>query len=321
MNRSLVVASLLASLALPATAGASTVTGTAHPGIPSWTDAVFVGGSGVNDVTLTSFPAYTWTDAAQALTAQGLCVQSTPVTCGPGPAVVQLGGGDDRLTNTGYSLDLSVTGGSGEDTITANGNTTVVHGNDGEDTIDVRANGAPVAYGDDDDDHLRGAYPNGLGSRLYGGYGNDLLVGNSLWGDDRMDGGPDDDQIFAILAGGQATGGNGNDTIVDIAANGYGSHLTVSGGAGADTIVGGDATDTVDAGGGADVIDVGGDSGSHVDSVICGSGHDIVWADAGDTVAADCEDVRSGPAPDLGAVDAAVAHLKETYPTSPTGIY
>ena len=49
----------------------------------------------------------------------------------------------------------------------------------------------------------------------------------------------------------------------------------------------------------------------------CGDGRDTVYADADDTVAADCEKVRRGPAPELPGLPTAIAHLEETYPDSP----
>jgi hypothetical protein len=48
--------------------------------------------------------------------------------------------------------------------------------------------------------------------------------------------------------------------------------------------------DTVSAGGGSDIVDVLDNQG--VDTVSCGEGQDIVFADATDTINADCEDVR-----------------------------
>jgi hypothetical protein len=313
MNRSLLAASVLAALALPAAAGASTVTGVPDPTLPTWTDATFAGGSGSNDVTLTS--TFTWTDAAQPLTGLGTCTPGPVVTCPYGPANVQLGGGGDRFTNTFYSADLAVDGGPGDDTITANGNTTAVHGGDDGDTIDVLANGAALAWGDNGHDHLRGAWPHGLGARLYGGWGPDLIVGAGTFGNDLLQGDQDDDQLFAVHSGGKLDGGAGNDTLIDMSDHDSDSDLI--GGAGADTIVGSAYVNRVDAGNGADVIDVSGDDA--VDTVTCGPGSDIVWADPQDVVARDCERVRSGPAPELGEVEEAVDHLHEVWPDVPTG--
>lgn len=313
MPRSLFVAALAAALALPAGAGASTVIGTPDPDIPSWTDATFYGGNGRNDVTLDR--SFTWTDAAQPLRGRGACTAGPVVTCPPGPANVLLGGGDDRLTNVFYNLAITVDGGPGEDAITADGVSTHVHGGEDGDTIDVRADGNAYAWGDNGHDHLRGAWPFGLGARLYGGWGPDLIVGAGTFGGDVLEGDQDDDEIFAVRSGGTLDGGPGNDTLIDLSDLGAGS--TLLGGPGIDTIVGSAAANQVDAGGGADVIDVSGDAA--VDTVACGAGHDLVWADPQDVVAPDCEHVRPGPAPELGEVEQAVDHLHEIWPDVPTG--
>lgn len=319
MNRSLIVASVAAVLALPATAGASTVTGTPDPTNPAWSNAVFAGGNGVNDVTLTGSTVlgFTWADAAQTLKAKGTCVAGAPVVCPIGDADVQLGSGDDTLTNSFYSLFVSVEGGSGNDTITANGNGTTVSGGSGQDTIDVKANGAAVAHGDADADALRGGHPSNWGAKLWGDGGSDLVVGNAHG--DELEGGSGNDQIFTAFGeSGFAHGGPGADVIVDLGV--IGGAFTSHGDSGNDIIIGATtAADAVDGGANADRIDVSG--GGPDDTVACGPGFDVVWADAGDTIAADCEVVRAGPAPAFGDVAAAVAHLRATYPTTPTGSY
>ena len=314
MYRSLLVAAVAAALALPAAAGASTVTGTPDPGNPSWTDATFTGSSGVNDVTLESWPSIAWADLAQPLTAAGLCTAGPPVTCPPGPATVNLGGGADRLTNNGYGWSLTVSGGTGNDRIKANGSSTTVHGNDDQDTIDVRANGTAYGYGDNGADALRGAYPTGPGTALSGGWGTDLLVGAGGFGTDQLQGNQDADQLVSVRGGGTADGGGGNDTLVNLGL--YAMGVNLIGGAGADTIAGGDGSDAVNAGTGNDVIDV---TDHDADTVACGDGTDVVYAGPEDTVAADCESVRPGPAPALAAVGQALAHVHEVFPDTPTG--
>ena len=63
----------------------------------------------------------------------------------------------------------------------------------------------------------------------------------------------------------------------------------IAGGAGNDEIFGNLDPDTISGGPGNDRINV---VRGDIDSVRCGPGHDVVFADAGDKVAGDCEDVR-----------------------------
>lgn len=321
MLRSLLLASAAAALAVPAVAGASSVTAVVVPGasVPLTT---FTGGPAVNNVTFEGrFEGFTWIDAAQPLTAGAGCTPGTPVLCLPGDAVVDLGGGADRFSNPYANRSVTVNGGAGDDTIAANGNITTVHGGAGGDTIDVNANGNPVATGEGGDDHLRGGWANVFKTTLSGDADNDLVVGWSL-GDD-LSGGAGNDQLFSTLGRGKADGGSGNDVIVNLGVRAGG--FTALGGSGADTIVGTpDGTDVVDAGAGNDIVDVTGASDPEFpvsDTVTCGDGKDTVYADADDEVAADCEKVKHVPASWLPGVDQAVEHLKDTYPNNPTGTY
>jgi dipeptidyl aminopeptidase/acylaminoacyl peptidase len=120
--------------------------------------------------------------------------------------------------------------------------------------------------------------------RLDGTTGGDLLRG--LGGDDRLGGGYGDDILFGERGDDRLQGDFGSDELV--------------GGPGADTILGGnsprfssvgDGRDEVRGGDGPDWIHV---RDARRDVVDCGSGHDVVVADARDQVHGDCEIVKIG---------------------------
>ncbi|GAB2995660.1 hypothetical protein GCM10023080_072420 [Streptomyces pseudoechinosporeus] len=134
-----------------------------------------------------------------------------------------LGTGNDRLTHTGPVDGSGISGGAGDDIITA-GAASVVRGDDGNDTITTSGDiaeggvgndvinggeGGQTLRGDDGNDTIRG----GVGDdHLYGGRGNDILYGDSgfdyLWGntgDDELYGGADTDTL---------SGGAGNNIVV-----------------------------------------------------------------------------------------------------------
>lgn len=317
---SAIAAWLTAALALPAAAGASSVTAVTPPdnSIPLTT---FTGGPDVNDVTFEGRLVFTWTDAAQPLKAKVGCTAGTPVTCLSGDAQVNLGGGDDRFNNPYANRSVTVEGGAGNDTLSANGNITAVSGGADDDTINVRANGIPAGHGDGGNDRLLGGDGFSLKATVSGDGGDDLVVGFSRG--DAATGGNGNDQVLSVNGRGTLDGGAGSDVLVNLGANPGG--LTELGGIGADTIVGTPGGgDAVDAGPGADVIDVSGNDDPEFpisDTVTCGDGKDTVYADADDTIAADCEKVKPGPAPALPGVADAIAHLKATFPSVPTGTY
>jgi Ca2+-binding RTX toxin-like protein len=122
----------------------------------------------------------------------------------------------------------------------------------------------------------------GGADRIYGMAGDDYIDGDE--NDDRLHGGDGDDTI---------AGRKGNDTIWGDAGNdritGDRGRDRIFGGAGDDRIYGNYDPDQIDGGPGNDRINVvhGG-----IDSVVCGPGKDVVFADSGDRVAGDCEDIR-----------------------------
>ena len=310
----LALASVLA--AVPGVAAASTV------GVdPATGDAVFAGGGGANDVTMDvsrrvpgspfQGPALSFTDAAQGLTAGAGCAAGLPVWCEALDAVVGLDGVNDRYD--GYSDgDLTVSGGVGDDRITASGMWTSVSGGGGADWISVGSNGYEAAYGGGGDDDIR-SDTDGSQAVLRGGAGDDLLYAERKLDD--VAGGAGDD---AVILGGrlssvQAAGGGGDDVML-VAATPAGGTVTLRAGDGADVIAGGLTTDTVYGDGGNDVIDVSGDAGqAGPDTVDCGSGNDTVYADAEDVVAGDCESRRQGPMPSTRRVRAALARLADAF--------
>ena len=94
---------------------------------------------------------------------------------------------------------------------------------------------------------------------------NDFIAGNG--GPDTLTSGPGADCLY---------GGEDLDTL--------------AGGEGSDLLHGGSGEDTMRAGRGDDLIDARGDGAA--DEIACGAGADIVYADASDEVADDCERVR-----------------------------
>jgi Ca2+-binding RTX toxin-like protein len=213
---------------------------------------------------------------------------------GPGPDILDAGDGDDTIRAADDSSD-SIDCGDGNDTVyvedtapardrlvgcesvvpiapeAATGTTTtslirgtpkndVLRGTDGPDSL-FGKQGKDRLFGGGGDDYVDGEWGN---DELHGGAGDDTIAGRS--GDDRIFGEDGDDQI---------TGDRGADRI--------------SGGAGNDTIFGNLAPDVIAGGSGDDRINV---VRGEIDTVRCGSGHDVVLADGHDRVAADCEDVR-----------------------------
>ncbi len=181
-------------------------------------------------------------------------------------AVTKVGGpGSDVLRGTDASDDLD--GRGSEDTLLALGGDDYLLGGDGSDVISAGAGDDQGEGGYGDDTIELGAGDDGWGRRscaFSGDSGNDTINGNV--GSDRISGGTGND----YLADSESEFGGGNEQ--------------------RDILSGGDGNDQISAdnwtsspfgpwpGGGKDIVD-------------CGSGFDKVWADEGDVVASDCEDV------------------------------
>ncbi len=148
--------------------------------------------------------------------------------------VLDGGAGDDVLDASGTQSDVTLIGGTGNDRLTAGMGADVLIGSDARQLGD--GSWAPVAVdGPDGDTLIAGS---GIGQKLYGGSGNDTLIG--------FVGANPGQGANAVL-----DGGDGNDTV--LAASGSGQIL--KGGAGVNTIVLGNApSPTVDGTGGTSTL-------------------------------------------------------------------
>lgn len=155
------------------------------------------------------------------------------------------------------------------------------------DTIIGSALGSDVVFGLAGDDFLAGdagrdcLYGGDGNDRLLGGRGLDRVFGGS--GADRLDG---EDGMGDALGGGAAHEGRGGDELYGEAGKDrlvdVRGRALLSGGAGNDRI---------------DSRDVGRDDRRTADTVLCGTGDDVVLADESDRVAADCEHVTRRKSP------------------------
>lgn len=165
-------------------------------------------------------------------------------------------GGSGADTLLGSEIANLLDGGAGADRITGNGGEDTLRGGAGNDQLDGGAGNDTLGGGDGDD-------------VLVGGAGNDLLDGGA---------GNDTASYAAIsaavrvslaIAGAQATGGAGNDTLTGIE--------NLVGGTGADILVGNDGANLIEGGGGADQLSGGGGA----DILIGGGGRDLLQGGAG----------------------------------------
>ncbi len=116
---------------------------------------------------------------------------------GVGQDVLTGGPGWDRLH-----------GGADRDYIFGEGDPDRAYGQGGDDWIVLGPGDRQVSYGGDGDDFVRGGPAR---DRLYGGNGNDSLVGEA--GDDSLYGGPDNDQLYGGLGDDWLCGQAGVDSI------------------------------------------------------------------------------------------------------------
>jgi Ca2+-binding RTX toxin-like protein len=249
-------------------------------------------------------PIFPFFEYSATLTAGENCTGTFPVVCQDGAGgipTVTLGDRDDVAFIDSFSGSPRVYGEAGDDDIWSGGNVeTFAYGGAGADTLRLNTDGAGVGLGGSGDDRIGS---NGsVQDDLQGEGGDDLLASKARAG--RLSGGSGRDELVEVEQGsGTLDGGSGPDVLV--APNGF----SVIGGTGADTIK---AHGTIDAGSGTDVIDATDEQeGMAPDTVTCGSGFDLVWASAEDTVAADCEFVLRKPAPTLPFVASAQAAAAE----------
>jgi Ca2+-binding RTX toxin-like protein len=215
---------------------------------------------------------------------------------------------DDRADTAWIVSDFGpgeVHGGSGADDLYVSASQdTRAEGDAGDDIIDVSAGLTGYGIGGGGDDRIAGGGPTDGASVLDGGSGEDLIAhAGSQFA--TLTGGSGDDRVVAGSASSGPMSGGGGDDVLTFAsgAAGYGA-WTIDGGGGNDTITGHPALDVVHAGGGNDRVDVADGSADQVD---CGGGVDVVYADAADTVAGDCELRLNIRAPRNAAVEAARA--------------
>lgn len=200
-------------------------------------DVIYVSVS-QNDSTL-SFDGNTYTDVSGVtiLTGDGddqIYVQSTDGD-GPLSAAIDAGGGDNTVA---LNFAGSITTGDGADTITLEDSYRgEVFTNGGNDNITVSGNCIDAVIHAGDGDDTVDASNNATGITLYGGAGNDTLIGSAYTdylygedGDDHLYGNAGSDVIYGGSGTDYASGGDGNDTFY------LGTGWTADGGAGNDTV-------------------------------------------------------------------------------------
>jgi Ca2+-binding RTX toxin-like protein len=234
------LAAILAVLALPAAASASTLKVSA--GVLSYTDSVT---TDVNNVTLSLSADGTRVNVTEAgktsrsraitITGDGTCVVSGSSGNCPAAGVtsikVDTGGGDDQVVQStpipsslvGGAGNDTLTGGPGNDTFAAEPGNDTFNGAGGTDTADYSKSASPVTVS------LDGVANDGVAGEtdniatdvevVIGSPFNDVLTGDDA--DNTLSGGAGDDRL---------DGGAGNDTL--------------DGGPGNDVLQGGDGTDT-----------------------------------------------------------------------------
>ena len=167
----------------------------------------------------------------------------------------------------------------------------------------LAANNAVTGNGGSGRDRIYG----GLGAAaatLTGGTGDDLVVPGGFAFNDAK-GGSGDDRLVSFTGDAVTLSGDGGNDIL-AAPTGRGD-IMLNGGSGIDTIVSHVGGVTVNAGSGTDVVDVRGDASGAPDTVSCGSGFDLAWANSADDVARRLRDrLHPRPPPVLGKVTAAV---------------
>ena len=185
--------------------------------------------------------------------------------------VVTGGAGNDTLIEI-----ENVDGSAFADTITGDDEWNTLRGAEGNDNLYGGA-GYDSLYGDEGNDSLYGGDESDV---LVGGNGDDILDGgsgkNGNW--DRVDYSSAGGAVFVNLLVGTATGGAGNDTLInieDVFGSAYNDKLT--GDAGANSIYGWNGNDLLIGGNGSDYLD----GGAGNDTLKGGQGDDILIGDIG----------------------------------------
>jgi len=205
----------------------------------------------------------------------------------PGMAMVievELGEGDDRADASGLALDVTVSGGPGDDVFIGGAGLDWFFGGTGSDTADYGTAPGPVSAslalrftsedGRGNSDQLRDV------ERLVGSGHDDELIG-SQW-DDVIEGGGGNDVISGGWGNDDLSGGAGNDRLL-----GQMGDDTLWGGTGDDELFGEQGADGLWGQGGADLLDGGVDDdtldgGSGGDDLFGGVGNDVLRGGPGD---------------------------------------
>jgi hypothetical protein len=237
------------------------------------------------------FDAIAFTDDGNPLVSSGDCDQMTPAHCPYGPMEIRLGPLADRarVFTATRSLSATILGGAGDDRISAGAIFEDVRGGLGDDLIKASTRGGAI-QGGGGDDSLYGREA----AMLSGGDGNDLMLSDSWLAS--MEGGDGYDVLIrgsGFDAGGPMHGGEDDDVLgFEPSSDAYA--LTMTGGPGHDSIHGGVGPNDITGGSGNEEIwTYEGDT----DTVNCGGGFDVVYADATDSVASNCERVTIGAGP------------------------
>ena len=187
---------------------------------------------------------------------------------GPGPDFIDLRdvkkddftefhGSEEEYGFGGYTRDITVDAGGGDDTVEGSELNDDVRGGDGDDQINGN-DGHDSLYGNKDSDTING------------GDGNDHIGGGD--GIDECNGDDGDDSVYGDAGNDWLKGGEGNDTI-----GGGDDGDVCDGGNGNDRINGGDGTDICTGGPGDDEVN----GGNGNDRVSGGGGNDTVNQDFG----------------------------------------
>jgi len=198
---------------------------------------------------------------------------------GHGNDVITASTGSGNLTIRGDDGQDTITGGELNDTIDAGNGNDLVDGGLGDDVIDAR-DGNDSILGNDGNDIITGG--NGADT-IDGGLGNDSIDGDD--GTDSLFGNDGDDTLNGGLLNDTLDGGFGNDRL-----DGQANRDSLIGGFGADTLLGGSGADTLLGGSGNDVLNgmAGNDTldgGFDYDSILGGAGRDLISGGSGlDTI-------------------------------------
>ncbi len=137
------------------------------------------------------------------------------------------GDDDDTISNTGGGA--SINGGNGNDSIYNGGSNSTMHGGSGKDSIENRIGNALI-YGEDGDDRIINTSTN---VTIYGGNGADSIENHSASNGATIHGDADNDTIKNNGSNALIFGDAGNDFI---SLGSYSQNATIEGGAGNDTV-------------------------------------------------------------------------------------